>query len=519
MNPFIAHVASCLSFKWLDTGTVPAVASKAYHPHLETLESRVVRTAYSVGPGQAYADLWQVPWDSLSAGDRVKVYWQPEAYHSKIDINTSGLSIIGIPGPDGQLPVLDANGAQENPSAAYFTDQIANEGLITVAPAAYNQVVRNVFIGGLELENANVNNYFFDANGNFQWYNVAGAGVAMYEAQNVRIAGCRIHDNGNGIFGKSFGWSGGDLVNVQVIGNDIFGNGVWHSDHMHNTYIEGWYTVYEYNHYGNLMDGAWGNNLKDRSVAPIIEYNYFEGGAHLLDLVEPEDGASDMVGDPSFGAEWVYGNVLVNPDGAATSSIVHFGFDNVYEDSQQTLYFYNNTVVNYNSVHTNRYYTYVFKIDGDGTAYVFDNVFASVSLQGDWSGMFYLSWSEWGSPTVFVGTNVGPSEMLPGRDTYVGWENMILDDNVGFVDILGGDFRLTTDSPALGVAQGIYCGDGFVDEVGLPTVDYQYDFVDGGGWVDRTDTTNLGAWQSDPPDTANSGTSLLSALTNARTVS
>jgi hypothetical protein len=66
------------------------------------------------------------------------------------------------------------------------------------------------------------------------------------------------------------------------------------------------------------------------------------------------------------------------------------------------------------------------------------------------------------------------------------------------VNVLGGDFRLTTNSPAIGKAQGIYCGDGFVDEVGIPAATWEYDFANGGGWIPRSADGNLGAWESDP---------------------
>jgi hypothetical protein len=80
----------------------------------------------------------------------------------------------------------------------------------------------------------------------------------------------------------------------------------------------------------------------------------------------------------------------------------------------------------------------------------------------------------------------------------VGWQNLIVADDPGFVDTPGSDFRLNPSTPGVGAAHGIYCGDGFVDEFGMPSVDYQYDFADGGGWVARPATTNLGAWESDP---------------------
>src|SRR5207244_3168930 len=100
-----------------------------------------------------------------------------------------------------------------------------------------------------------------------------------------------------------------------------------------------------YNHFGPLRAGSLGNNLKDRSAGTVIRYNWIEGGAHLLDLVEPEESYKIASQDPRFQRTYVYGNVLINgpTDG---NNLVHYGGDNgtVNEYRKGALYFYHNTV-------------------------------------------------------------------------------------------------------------------------------------------------------------------------------
>jgi hypothetical protein len=500
MNSHFAQLRSWYVLCRHYLGWTPHDANRPCRPFLETLEDRDLRTAiYGVGPGHQYAELWQVPWGSLARGDQVQVYWQAQPYHSKIGVNTSGISIIGIAGPNGQLPVIDGNRAQENLDAGYWTDEIAAEGVITVAPATYaGGMVSDVLIQGLELKDANENSYFFDAHGKLQWYNNAAAGVAIYRAANVTIDNCNIHDNDNGIFGKSYGYAGWDLYNVVVSANDIWGNGLVGSAGRHNTYIEGWYTLYIGNHYGPLRAGADGMNLKDRSVCPTIAYNYIENGARLLELVDPDDGATDMVTSPEYGTEWV--NVLVN-HGQARGA-VHFGFDQVGANTQKVLYFYNNTVITENTYEngTGWYYTELLKLN-NATAYVFDNVVSLYSPTGGWPGVFFLAVTEYGPANVVYGVNVVPvGAYVDDIDlTAYGAQNLIFSD-AGFVDLAGGDYRLTPDSPAIGIASGLFDGARFVSfaDADMPAVTYQYDFADGGGWLARATVSNLGTWEGDP---------------------
>ena len=55
----------------------------------------------------------------------------------------------------------------------------------------------------------------------------------------------------------------------------------------------------------------------------------------------------DLVNDPGYRKTFVYGNILIEPEGAGNSQIVHYGGDSgdasIYRKG--TLYSYNNTVV------------------------------------------------------------------------------------------------------------------------------------------------------------------------------
>src|SRR3970282_1976293 len=111
----------------------------------------------------------------------------------------------------------------------------------------------------------------------------------------------------------------------------------------HNNYTEAAGIVFQFNRFGPLCTGCDGNNLKDRSAGTVIRYNWIEGGNRQLDLVD-----SDVLyTDPAYATTFVYGNVLIEPDGAGNRQIVHYGGDGgdeaVYRKG--TLHFYANTVV------------------------------------------------------------------------------------------------------------------------------------------------------------------------------
>jgi hypothetical protein len=433
---------------------------------VEELESRLVLSTYDVGPGQAYTALGQVDWNHLQAGDVVRIHWQPTPYHEKIQIAARGtqsapIQIIGVAGPNGQLPVIDGDGAVSNPGSYFAYAPMEGAGGIIICPhgdeADPNYKAGYIDIENLDLENFSSSKSYTAADGTTHNYWAGSAGIAMYYAEDVTIHGCVIHGNDNGIFGKSYGYEQGTLRNILIDGNTIYGNGVVGEDRYHNSYLEGVGVTYQYNHYGPEIAGALGSDIKDRSAGTVIRYNWLEGGAHILDLVEAEDGGTIITSDPSNANTLVYGNVLYNPPNSS-ASLIHFGGDlgdpNYYRTN---LYLYNNTIVNRDDQLTGNWHAELLQMEtAQQTAWVRNNIIFNESAtpgqaptelwMDDGNGTINLS-------TNWISTGVLPSDpSSPVNGAINGLNQVLWGSDPGFVNDVS-DFHLQANSVCLG--QGV----------------------------------------------------------------
>ncbi len=202
--------------------------------------------------------------------------------------------------------------------------------------------------------------------------------------------------------------------------------------------------MYQYNHFGPLCANCQGNNLKDRSAGTVVRYNWIEGGNRQLDLVESD--SDTFRADPAYLTTFVYGNVLVEPDGAGNSQIAHFGGDNgTTANYRGTLYFWNNTVVSTRTDHT----TLLRLSTNAQTAYVTGNLVlvtasgnnlalsdgaGTLRHGGNWYKPGYVS-----SFSTVSGSVVDTGGNVTGTDP-------------GFVDQAGQDFHLLASSPVRGKA-------------------------------------------------------------------
>jgi hypothetical protein len=71
---------------------------------------------YHVGPGQTYANIGDVPWESLAAGDTVFIHARPTPYLEKWVLNRVGtaanpITVHGVPDANGALPIIHGEGA------------------------------------------------------------------------------------------------------------------------------------------------------------------------------------------------------------------------------------------------------------------------------------------------------------------------------------------------------------------------------------------------------------------------
>lgn len=384
--------------------------------------TKLSATDYNIGPGQTYESInafsVAVGFQNLQPGDNVYIHYRSTPYREFIFINTSGISIIGVPSIGGALPVLDGSNAVQsafnwqdvnnfytqtdgvgdpnplNPNIyTYYAGGLYNYGLITIGRAAgssYTAVPVGITIENLEIRNAHESQQFtpwFSGlvspshpyaatyNSTSRSYEGFIAGIRVQRGEDITIRNCHIHDCGNGIFVNSvvddnngngtFDAGDASLIsrNILIERNSIHDNGCSTGNSCHNVYCEASGITYQYNYFGGKKSGANDSNcLKDRSAGTVIRYNYFDAidQGHILDLVEAEASAPLMINEPDYHSTNVYGNVLMNPPSGPTTPI-HYGGDHceysIYR--RGSLNFFNNTLIN-KANQSDRYRTSLF---------------------------------------------------------------------------------------------------------------------------------------------------------------
>ena len=305
-------------------------------------------TTYEVGPGKPYANIGDVPWESLQPGDTVLIYWRSTPYKEKWVICRQGtaaapITVRGVFGPGGEAPVIDGDGATTRSILNYRNE---NRSIIKIGGANVpaDTMPRYITIENLDIRGARPPYTYAAANGSTQSYVNNASSIYVEKGENITLRNCQIHDSGNGFFVAS-----SDAVvsrDIMVEANYIYDNGNSGSIFEHNSYTAALGITFQYNRFGPPRSGASGNNLKDRSAGLVVRYNWIEGGNRQLDLVDGED-SSIIRDDPRYHETHVYGNILVEPDAAGNRQMAHYGGDSGATASYRkgALYFYQNTLV------------------------------------------------------------------------------------------------------------------------------------------------------------------------------
>lgn len=299
---------------------------------------------YDVGPGRTLASIGDVPWANLVAGDIVEIYWRAQPYAEKWVITAQGtkanpITIRGMPSNDGTLPVIDGRDAVTPISLDFWSE---TRGVVKIGGSSIpaNVLPSYIMVENLDIRSAREPYQFLDDNGNTQSYSRNAACIYLERGEHITIRNCILRDSGNGLFIAN---GGGGTEDILVEACYIYDNGAEGSIYEHNSYTEATDIVFQFNHYGPLRTACLGNNLKDRSAGTVIRYNWIEGGNRQLDLVE----SNTLQNLPQYRSTFVYGNVLIEPDGDGNSQILHYGGDsgNTSTYRKGTLYFHNNTVI------------------------------------------------------------------------------------------------------------------------------------------------------------------------------
>ena len=425
-------------------------------------------TVYDVGPGRAYASIGAVPWGSLAAGDRVRIHARTEPYREKILLSNEGtatapISVCGVADAQGRRPVIDGTNATTRPGMRSLFQATQTRGVITVTPDqtdSWGDKPKYVVIEGLEVRGAYPGSTFTDDAGNTAAYPDNAAGIYVERGENVTVRNCLITGNGNGLFVASGDSEAVLSRNIFVEANDFVANSVVGRDREHHSYIEAAGAVYQYNRYRNTRAGSGGGALKDRSAGTVVRYNWIEGGARALDLVEAEESFAMIGGLREYRSTWVYGNVI-NLRGEDSASAVHYGGDSGVLDTYRkgTLYFYDNTVV-YRVDRSDRYHSTIFDIEtNDETARIWNNVFhvQSETAAEDPTFLFMAR----GQGVYRFGVNLVSPDIEAFRDpavwgepfdgTITGWNNRIESpgNDAGFTSLATDDFRPLGSSAAV----------------------------------------------------------------------
>jgi len=327
---------------------------------------------YEVGPGKKLSSVGDVPWEKLGKGDRVLIHARPQPYREHIVLSAIGTAdapvrVCGVPDASGKLPVLSGNGGTTRSRIGLRYPAVLERGLVVFAlqeGQRWGQKPSHIQLSGLEIRDAHPTSAAFtDHKGEKRRFRDNASAVFIERGAHISVTHCVLTNSGNGFFTASGDSEEMVSRDIALLASHVYGNGVEGSYRMHNAYTEAIGMLYEGNRFGPLRSGATGNAIKDRSAFTTVRYNWIEGGAHLLDLVDAEDSYQLTSGDPRYHQVFVYGNVMMNgpKDG---SSLIHFGGDTGIERIYRKgpLFFVHNTVIIRGS-ESQRYFTSLLRLE------------------------------------------------------------------------------------------------------------------------------------------------------------
>lgn len=418
---------------------------------------------YEIGPGKKYASIGEAPLESLEAGDTVLVYWRNAPYKEKFIVSGRGtaekpITVRGMPGPGGELPVIDGRDALTHPKLDFWNE---DRSVIKIGAASVPAVELPSYIvlEKLDVRSARPPYKFTNRAGAELTYSGSASAIHVQNANHVTIRGCIMRDSANGLFA-------GIPEEFLVEGCYIHDNGLEGSGYNHNNYTAAAGMTFQFNHFGPLREGCKGSNLKDRSAGLVVRYNWIEGGSRQLDLVDAEDRDGYLAKDPRYHETYVYGNILIKPAAAGNSQVVHYGGDSSHREwyRKGILYFYNNTVISTRTDAT----TLCASSSNDEVVDCRNNIIyvttpgSGLAISGG-KGIFHLS-HNWIKPG-WKNTHEGSFTCVINDDG-----TNITGDAPGFADLDAQDFRLVEGSPCINAAAAL-------NEDVLPDNDLLFQYV------------------------------------------
>jgi Putative Ig domain len=357
------------------SGSAPAVPTNYVTTALTATGSGTTYNCYTD------ADIDLVPWGALGAGDVVNIYWKSTPYARKwgmgrniANTGTASNPIIvnGVTDASGNRPRFNFNGATtakgSNPSLLPGWSLGTGFDLYDQTPSAigYNlEDYAGILIRGfyqsspayIQIKNLEMygthGNSFVTLSGTTRNY-YGDSGIRVQNGNDILIENCVISYCGWGVFTQTNGATILDTCQRFTMRKSFLTrNGVFNSGTEHNAYIQCTNPVIEGNYFGPLIDGSYGSSYKSRSSGEVFRYNWVETNARAIDLVEPEEQVSGIVGlydQADYGIDHVYGNVIaVDEDQMKSQNGVyhpfHFGSDKNTYPAFDPVYLSTNTSI------------------------------------------------------------------------------------------------------------------------------------------------------------------------------
>jgi len=400
-------------------------------------------TTYQVGPGKTYSRIIDVPLENLAAGDTVEIYYKSTPYNENLGVMTSGTSsqpitFRGIAGPSGELPVIDgANAVSRSNTQFYLFGQersVFKFGGGYIYPGGtqilcdQTNAPQYVVVENLSIRNGNQNYTFTKGDGTVVNYLDNGASLRILYGYHITIRNCEFCGSGDGTSSATYS---GEITFEGCYWHD---NGIVNDVSRHNNYTQSVHITWQYCHFGPLISGSPGNQLKDRSAGAIIRYNWIEEGNRQCDLIEADGDGGVVSGDSQYGKDFVYGNVLYEPANVNSDQIIHYGWDVGGVDRPGPLHFFNNTIISYR---TDR--VALFRPQESETIECFNNILVNAGNAPEVYTDLYGT-----APTITTSHNYFPTGIRYNFASNDGTN--ITGSDPGFADLSGQDFHLTSSS-------------------------------------------------------------------------
>jgi len=466
-----------------------------------------------IGPSQPVKHLTDITPAQFRPGLTLRLHNEdttghhPTEFHEAIAFTANGaptnpIRIVGVPDPQGNLPVLDGRDAILRPDLPEGAEKYLYAGGagagIMIYGSNYSRFPEHRNGGFVIVEGIRITRFYSDKDTPSTFtlpsthqpkpWGGSGSGFRVQNGDDIVLRGCDLDGNGDNIFtdfnAGQKGWDS-QALRFAMLGNRIADGGATGSYSFHNVYMQSWFALVQGNTFPTYRLGAFGSHYKDRGIATVLRANFFgPGAARHLDFVEPQDAAgyfdpgtyavSPPAGDePQFTASFLaaaqevyHHSAIVYANIFAVPSSVHFSQDQFgtsgFMSRVGTLDFYNNTYRGYETQHGDGYRWTLFDVNPSHptewpTLRIVNNLFAN------WSDKHppFFFWAAHPEPVYIFGKNQMPlnwgtdnktvANNAGGLGDGTGWTNTPLEDTYVGADLTAnvhGDRNLVTSATA-----------------------------------------------------------------------